>query len=135
MRLPVAAVRLAFATGYVLLCALGAGLLMYPAQRSEADRYVSLFFGVLLALIGVGGLVLVLFIPLFDRCRPGPVLATAPSGNPARFFRRSPFMVVTSVVFCLAFAGAPCGGSGAGSAVSRPDGCASTASTWPGALG
>ena len=99
-----AALRLAFATGYVLLCALGAGLLMYPAQRSEADRYVSLFFGVLLALIGVGGLVLVLFIPLFDRCRPGPVLATAPSGNPAMFFRRSPFMVVTSVVFCLAFA-------------------------------
>ena len=104
MRLPVTALRLVFATGYVLLCAFGAGLLMYPAQRSEADRYVSLFFGVLLALIGVAGLVLVLFIPVFDRCRPGPVPATAPSDNLAMFFRRGPFMVVTSVVFCLAFA-------------------------------
>jgi len=104
MRLPATALRLVFATGYVLLGALGAGLMMYPSQRSEADRYVSLFLGVLLALIGVGGLVLVLFIPLFDRCRPGPVLATAPSNNPAMFFRRSPFMVVTSVVFCLASA-------------------------------
>ena len=107
------ALRLVFAAAYVLFCAFGAGFLMYPAQRSEADRCVSLFFGVLLALIGVAGLVLVLFIPVFDRCRPGPVPATAPSGNPAMFFRRSPFMVVTS----------------------RQGGCASTASTWPGALG
>jgi len=104
MGLPVTALRLVFAAAYVLFCAFGAGLLMYPAQRSEADRYVSLLFGVLLALIGVAGLVLVLFIPVFDRCRPGPVPATAPSGNPAMFFRRSPFMVVSSVVFCLAFA-------------------------------
>ena len=47
---------------------------------------------------------MVLFVPLFDRCRPGPVLSTAPTGAPAMFFRRSPFMTVVSVVFCLAFA-------------------------------
>lgn len=57
MRLPATALRLVFATGYVLLGALGAGLMMYPSQRSEADRYVSLFLGVLLALIGHGHVV------------------------------------------------------------------------------
>jgi hypothetical protein len=55
-------------------------------------------------MVGIGGLSMILFIALFGRVRGAPVLCTAPSGAPATFFRRSPFMLVCSVVFCIALA-------------------------------
>jgi hypothetical protein len=97
--------RLVFGIGYVLMGAFGViALGSVPQAETDADRYLAFFAGAGFAMIGLGGLVLILFIPLFDRLRPGPVLSTAPSGSAATFFRRSPFITVATVVFCLAFA-------------------------------
>jgi hypothetical protein len=97
--------RLVFGIAYVLMGTFGvAALLSVPQAETDADRYLAVFAGGLFALIGIGGLAMVLFVPLFHRYRPGPVLSTAPSGAPAMLFRRSPFMTVVSVVFCLVFA-------------------------------
>jgi hypothetical protein len=96
--------RLLFASGYALLGLIGLSGLVWPSDRSTADWYVGVFFGSLLLPIGVGGLVLLLFISLFDRVRPGPVVDTAPSGAAAMFFRRSSFMVVLNVLIPLGLA-------------------------------
>lgn len=93
-----------FGAGYVLLGALGLGMLLHPSLRSETDWYVGVFLGALLALVGVTGVVLLAFVALHDRLRLGPALGTAPSGAPATFFRRSPFMVVAGVLVPLALA-------------------------------
>jgi hypothetical protein len=98
-------VRLVFGIVYVVLGALGVALLLSPDAGSEADRYGTAFFGSLLAIVSAGGLALVVFIPLFALRRPGPVLGIAPSGVPAAFFRRSRFMLVTSVLVMIALAG------------------------------
>ena len=91
---------------YAVLGAAGVGMLLLGGPwRSEADRYVALFFGSVLTLIGVCGLALVLFIALFPRFPTGPVLTVAPSGAPATLFRRSPFMPVLSVVILLGLGG------------------------------
>jgi hypothetical protein len=96
--------RIGFGVSYVLLGALGVAMLLHDAW-SDVTRSVATLFGALLVIVAVAGLVLVSFIPWFDRHRPDPTLATAPSGAPATFFRRSPFVTVMSVLVCLALAG------------------------------
>jgi hypothetical protein len=97
--------RLAFGAGYVLMGVVGVAVLLVPSARSEADRDVSVFLGSLLALVGAGGLVQLVFVRWFDRHRPGPVVDTAPSGLPAIGFRRSAFLTTTSVTTVVALAG------------------------------
>jgi hypothetical protein len=97
--------RFGFGVSYALMGAVGvAVLLALPDVEAVEDRHVSLFAGSFFALIGGSGLALVLFIPLSDRYRAAAVVATAPSGAPALFFRRSPFMLVFSVVMTFALA-------------------------------
>ena len=79
--------RLVFGVGYVVMgtfCV--AGLLTMDPEDfgSEASRYTAIFIASLLAVVSFSGLATILFIPLFDRCRPGPVLATAPSRTTPR---------------------------------------------------
>jgi hypothetical protein len=91
--------RLLLAGTYIGLGMIGVLLL------SLLDRPDATLYGSLLVLIAVGGLAMVGHPVWFDRHRPGPELATAPSGAPALYFRRSPFIVTLSVLFCVAFAG------------------------------
>jgi len=91
--------RCGWALGYGLLVALG-GYGLWAASGPVVTPAAALG-----AMIGAVGLVVVSFIACYDRHRPPAALAVAPSGTPALFFRRSPFMVVCSVVFTLGFAG------------------------------
>jgi hypothetical protein len=98
--------QLLFGVGYVVIGAIGVALLQFRPSGPEAGtgRWFVLFPGMLLVLVAAGGLVLVAFVVLFARFRPGPVVGTAPSGAPATFFRRSAFLPVMSVVMTVALA-------------------------------
>jgi hypothetical protein len=91
--------RLLFGATYVFLGLMAVAGLSRLAEPQGS--YVAMFFAPLLAVISVGGLALLLFMSSFARFRPAPVLGTAPSGTPAVFFRRSPFMTVVSVLFAV----------------------------------
>jgi hypothetical protein len=75
----------AYGLGYLLLGAVGAGLVGYTG-----DRTPGLLLGLLLLPLAVLGLVLVGFDSWYVRHRPGVTVATAPSGRPATAFLRSP---------------------------------------------
>jgi hypothetical protein len=90
--------RLGWGVGYAIMGGFGVLSLVVLPGVDPADRLDTAFVGSLLALIGLGGLLVVGFVPWYDRYRPGPVLATAPSGAPATFFRRSRFLPVVSVL-------------------------------------
>ena len=83
----------AYGLGYLLLAALGAGLVGYTG-----DRLLGLLFGLLLLIVAAAGLVLVGFDTWYVRHRPGVTVATAPSGVPATAFPRSPVPTAMSVV-------------------------------------
>lgn len=83
----------AYGLGYLLLAALGAGLLGYTGDRS-----LGLLLGLLLVVLAAAGLVLVGFDAWHVRHRPGVTLATAPSGAPATAFLRSPVPTTMSAV-------------------------------------
>lgn len=94
--------RWVFGVTYLLMAAFGvAGLGTVRDAASTEDRLVALFAGSLFALIGALGLLLLLFVPVHARLRPAAGRAVAPSGAPALYFRRSPFLLVVSLVFCL----------------------------------
>ena len=72
---------------------------------SEASRYTAIFIASVLAMVSFSGLATIVFMSLFARFRAGPALEAAPSGAPATFFPRSPFMTVMSVVFLVFLVG------------------------------
>ncbi len=83
---------------YVMMGALGVALLL------SGEGWTAALFGALLVLIGVGGLVMVSFPLWFERHRPGPGVAIAPSGASATFFRRSRFTMGLSMLTTPALA-------------------------------
>ena len=91
--------RIGWGVGYALMAAFGV------VGTYVAAGTVAALPAALLALIGAGGLAMVSFIRWFDRHRPAPVLAVAPSGAQGTFFRRSRFMIGFSVLCTLGLAG------------------------------
>jgi hypothetical protein len=79
--------------------ALGAALLWQWGHPSV------LFFGVLLLIVAVSGAAWLLLGAWFERHRPDPTLATAPSGAAATFFPRSRFVIVMGVLLSSALGG------------------------------
>jgi hypothetical protein len=96
------ALRVLFGLGYAVMgtfCA--AGLLSQPGP----DRHGTIAIASFITAISFGGLVLILFILVFPRFRPGAALGTAPSGLPAVVFRRLPVMMLVSTSFCAFLVG------------------------------
>ncbi len=91
--------RRLLALAYALMGALGAALLWQWGHPSV------LFFGVLLLIVAVSGAAWLLLGAWFERHRPDPVLATAPSGAAATFFPRSRFVIVMGVLLSSALGG------------------------------
>ncbi|HVH22236.1 MAG TPA: hypothetical protein VNA11_07250 [Pseudonocardia sp.] len=91
--------RIGWGVGYALMAAFGV------VGTYVAAGTVAALPAALLALIGAGGLAMVSFIRWFDRHRPAPVLAVAPSGAQGTFFSRSRFMIGFSVLCTLGLAG------------------------------
>jgi hypothetical protein len=97
--------RLVLGVVYAAMGTFGVAMLLSLQHADTAqDRDIALFAGTAFTLIAIGGLVIVLVIPLLGRRRPEPALGTAPSGAPATFFRRSPLMMMMSTLFTSAFA-------------------------------
>jgi hypothetical protein len=78
---------------------LGAALLWQWGQPSV------IFLGALLLIVAVSGVAWLLLGAWFERHRPGPTLATAPSGAAATFFPRSRFVIVMGVLLSSALGG------------------------------
>jgi hypothetical protein len=96
------ALRVLFGLGYAVMgtfCA--AGLLSQPGP----DRHGTIAIASFITAISFEGLVLILFILVFPRFRPGAALGTAPSGLPAVVFRRLPVMMLVSTLFCAFLVG------------------------------
>lgn len=91
--------RRLLALAYALMGVLGAALLWQWGHPSVV------FFGVLLLIVAISGAVWLLCGAWFERNRPDPVLATAPSGAAATFFPRSRFVIVMGVLLSSALAG------------------------------
>lgn len=91
--------NLAYGLIYLALAALGALLLAYADGESPA-----LLSGLLLLLVSAAGFVLVGFDWWYPRHRAGVALATAPSGQPATAFPRSPVPTVMSTALPLLLA-------------------------------
>jgi hypothetical protein len=87
-----------FAVGHVLLAGIGVALL---GGREE----IAVFAGVLLLIMAVNGSVIVAFATSYDRHRPQPRLAVAPSGEQATFYPRSRFAVAMPLVLIVALTG------------------------------
>lgn len=91
--------RRLLAVAYALLGALGA------AAVWQQGHPAMIFFGALLLIVAIGGAAWLLLGAWFDRHRPEPVLAAAPSGAAATYFPRSRFMIVMGVSLSLALGG------------------------------